>query len=204
MKKITFFATLLAMLVSSVQSAFADDAKWTNKFIKSVADATADLGSLENGYYLIENVGHNSFARLDGNAIWLEAAVNPDGIDNIRNYFVGTTDKMNYVFYLSKNDDNATYTIQAKSGKYFPQSLPHGGGASVNATAGKYTIEKIADGNFALKSEVKTTWKEGGKDVEGILYADGNGQKTYSSGSFTGWSTTQPKANSMVITNFLR
>ena len=29
-----------------------------------------------------------------------------------------------------------------------------------------------------------------------ILYADGNGQKTYSSGSFTGWSTTQPKANS--------
>lgn len=196
MKKITFFATLLAMLVSSVQSAFADDAKWTNKFIKSVADATADLGSLENGYYLIENVGHNSFARLDGNAIWLEAAVNPDGIDNIRNYFVGTTDKMNYVFYLSKNDDNATYTIQAKSGKYFPQSLPHGGGASVNATAGKYTIEKIDGGNFSLKSEVKTTWKEGGKDVEGILYADGNGQKTYSSGTFTGWSTTQPGANS--------
>ena len=196
MKKITFFATLLAMLVSSVQSAFADDARWTNKFIKSVADATADLGSLENGYYLIENVGHNSFARLDGNAIWLEAAVNPDGIDNIRNYFVGTADKMNYVFYLSKNDDNATYTIQAKSGKYFPQSLPHGGGASVNATAGKYTIEKIADGNFSLKSEVKATWKENGKDVEGILYADGNGQKTYSSGTFTGWSTTQPKANS--------
>ena len=196
MKKITFFATLLAMLVSSVQSAFADDARWTNKFIKSVADATADLGSLENGYYLIENVGHNSFARLDGNAIGLEAAVNPDGIDNIRNYFVGTADKMNYVFYLSKNDDNATYTIQAKSGKYFPQSLPHGGGASVNATAGKYTIEKIADGNFSLKSEVKATWKENGKDVEGILYADGNGQKTYSSGSFTGWSTTQPKANS--------
>ena len=196
MKKITFFATLLAMLVSSVQSAFADDARWTNKFIKSVADATADLSSLENGYYLIENVGHNSFARLDGNAIWLEAAVNPDGIDNIRNYFVGTADKMNYVFYLSKNDDDATYTIQAKSGKYFPQSLPHGGGASVNATAGKYTIEKIADGNFSLKSEVKATWKENGKDVEGILYADGNGQKTYSSGSFTGWSTTQPKANS--------
>ena len=192
MKKITFFATLLAMLVSSVQSAFADDAKWTNKFIKSVADATAVLGSLENGYYLIENVGHNSFARLDGNAIWLEAAVNPDGIDNIRNYFVGTTDKMNYVFYLSKNDDNATYTIQAKSGKYFPQSLPHGDGASVNATAGKYTIEKIDGGNFSLKSEVKATWNNG----EGILYADGNGHQTYSSGSFTGWSTTQPKANS--------
>ena len=192
MKKITFFATLLAMLVSSVQSAFADDAKWTNKFIKSVADATADLGSLENGYYLIENVGHNSFARLDGDAIWLEAAVNPDGIDNIRNYFVGTTDKMNYVFYLSKNDDNATYTIQAKSGKYFPQSLPHGDGASVNATAGKYTIEKIDGGNFSLKSEVKATWNNG----EGILYADGNGRQTYSSGSFTGWSTTQPKANS--------
>ena len=192
MKKITFFATLLAMLVSSVQSAFADDAKWTNKFIKSVADATADLGSLENGYYLIENVGHNSFARLDGSAIWLEAAVNPDGIDNIRNYFVGTTDKMNYVFYLSKNDDNATYTIQAKSGKYFPQSLPHGDGASVNATAGKYTIEKIDGGNFSLKSEVKATWNNG----EGILYADGNGHQTYSSGSFTGWSTTQPKANS--------
>ena len=43
---------------------------------------------------------------------------------------------------------------------------------------------------------MKATWKENGKDVEGILYADGNGQKTYSSGSFTGWSTTQPKANS--------
>ena len=197
MKKITFFATLLAMLVSSVQSAFADDAKWTNKFIKSVADATADLGSLENGYYLIENVGHNSFAHVVNNGIWLDGtAVNPDGIDNIRSRFVGTTDKMHYVFYLSKNDDNATYTIQAKSGKFFPQSLPHGGGASVNATAGKYTIEKIADGNFALKSEVKTTWKEGGKDVEGILYADGNGQGNYSTGTFTGWSTTQPGAGS--------
>ena len=197
MKKITFFATLLAMLVSSVQSAFADDAKWTNKFIKSVADATADLGSLENGYYLIENVGHNSFAHVVNDEIWLDGtAANPDGIDNIRSRFVGTTDKMHYVFYLSKNDDNATYTIQAKSGKYFPQSLPHGGGASVNATAGKYTIEKIADGNFALKSEVKTTWKEGGKDVEGILYADGNGSGHYSTGTFTGWSTTQPKANS--------
>ena len=197
MKKITFFATLLAMLVSSVQSAFADDARWTNKFIKSVADATADLGSLENGYYLIENVGHNSFAHVVNDGIWLDgSAANPDGIDNIRSSFVGTTDKMHYVFYLSKNDDNATYTIQAKSGKYFPQSLPHGGGASVNATAGKYTIEKIADGNFALKSEVKTTWKENGKDVEGILYADGNGQGNYSTGTFTGWSTTQPGANS--------
>ena len=197
MKKITFFATLLAMLVSSVQSAFADDAKWTNKFIKSVADATADLGSLEDGYYLLENVGHNSFAHVANDGIWLDGtAVNPDGIDNIRSSFVGTTDKMHYVFYLSKNDDNATYTIQAKSGKYFPQSLPHGGGASVNATAGKYTIEKIADGNFALKSEVKTTWKEGGKDVEGILYADGNGSGHYSTGTFTGWSTTQPGANS--------
>ncbi len=197
MKKITFFATLLAMLVSSVQSAFADDAKWTNKFIKSVADATADLGSLENGYYLIENVGHNSFAHVVNDGIWLDgSAANPDGIDNIRSSFVGTTDKMHYVFYLSKNDDNATYTIQAKSGKYFPQSLPHGGGASVNATAGKYTIEKIADGNFALKSEVKATWKENGKDVEGILYADGNGQGNYSTGTFTGWSTTQPGANS--------
>ena len=197
MKKITFFATLLAMLVSSVQSAFADDAKWTNKFIKSVADATADLGSLENGYYLIENVGHNSFAHVVNDGIWLDGnAANPDGIDNIRSRFVGTTDKMHYVFYLSKNDDNATYTIQAKSGKYFPQSLPHGGGASVNATAGKYTIEKIADGNFALKSEVKTTWKENGKDVEGILYADGNGTGHYSTGTFTGWSTTQPGAGS--------
>lgn len=132
MKKITFFATLLAMLVSSVQSAFADDAKWTNKFIKSVADATADLGSLENGYYLIENVGHNSFAHVANNGvIWLDgSAANPDGIDNIRSSFVGTTDKMHYVFYLSKNDDNTTYTIQAKSGKYFPQSLSHGGNVS--------------------------------------------------------------------------
>ena len=198
MKKITFFATLLAMLVSSVQSAFADDAKWTNKFIKSVADATADLGSLENGYYLIENVGHNSFAHVANNGvIWLDgSAANPDGIDNIRSSFVGTTDKMHYVFYLSKNDDNTTYTIQAKSGKYFPQSLSHGGNVSVNETAGKYTIEKIADGNFSLKSEVKATWKENGKDVEGILYADGNGVGHYSTGTFTGWSTTQPKANS--------
>lgn len=195
MKKITFFATLLAMLVSSVQSAFADDAKWTNKFIKSVADATTDLGSLEDGYYLLENVGHNSFARLEDNGkIWLEAAVNPDGIENIRNYFVGTTDKMNYVFYLSKNDDNATYTIQAKSGKYFPQNLPHGDNVSVNETAGKYTIEKISGGNFSLKSEVKSTWNNG--KSEGILYADGNGVNAYSSGWFTGWSTTQPGAGS--------
>lgn len=67
MKKITFFATLLAMLVSSVQSAFADDANWTGKGIKSVGAAVTSLSDLTNGYYLVRNVGHSTFLQEQGN-----------------------------------------------------------------------------------------------------------------------------------------
>lgn len=34
MKKFTFLLSLLAMVLCNVQSAFADDAKWTDKYIQ--------------------------------------------------------------------------------------------------------------------------------------------------------------------------
>ena len=188
MKKFTFLLTLLALVLGNVQSAFADDAKWTDKYIKTVSEATTSLGDLTTGYYLLECVGHNSFARMnDDGKIWLEPVANPDGIDNIRSYFVNTEDKLNYVFYLTKSTENGTYTIQAKSGNYFPKSLPHGGEVSVNATAGNYTIEAISEGQFGLKSESAS-------GNNGILYVDGNGDGGYTSGWLTGWNTSLPSA----------
>lgn len=91
MKKITFFATLLAMLVSSVQSVFADDAKWTGKGIKSVDAAVTSLSDLTDGYYLVRNVGHSTFLQEQGNGnlyLWNANNYSSD-LASINNAFSG-------------------------------------------------------------------------------------------------------------------
>lgn len=175
MKKFTFLLTLLVLVLGNVQSAFADDAKWTDKVIKSISDPITNLDELTDGFYVIRNVGRKTFVHLKNNGnIWLQAPVRSENTTEIQAAFANTTD-VAYAFYVAKDEASGKYTIQAKSGKYFPENLPHGGNASVNETAGNYTIEKITDGQFALQAS--------------NYYADGNGVNgsPYTTGSFTGW-----------------
>lgn len=197
MKKITFLLTLLGFMLSSVQSAFADDAKWTNKGIKTVKEAVSSLENLTTGYYLVRNCGHKSWLKENDNkTLYLDVPLRSDDLTSIQTTFTGSTTYMNYVVHITKSETNNTYTIQTKSGQYLPASLPHGGVASTNATAGNYTIENISGNTFGLKAESATSYTEGGKTVSNCLYADGNGFGQYSGGSFTGWSSTLPAANS--------
>lgn len=185
MKKFTFLLTLLALVLGNVQSAFADDAKWADKFIKSISDPITNLDELTDGFYVIRNVGRKTFVHLENNGnIWLQNPVRSENTTEIQAAFANKTD-VAYAFYVAKDEASGKYTIQGKSGKYFPESLPRGGGASVNETAGNYTIEKITDGQFALQAS--------------NYYADGNGVNgsPYTTGSFTGWNATNdcPGAN---------
>lgn len=184
MKKFTFLLTLLALVLGNVQSAFADDAKWANKYIKSISDPITNLDELSDGFYVLRNVGRKTFAHLENNGgLMLKAAVNNEELANFKTFFQNNGD-VAYMFYFTKNAETGKYTIQAKNGKYFPESLPRGGGASVNQTAGNYTIEKITDGQFALRAS--------------NYYADGNGNGGITEGTFTGWNATNalPGANS--------
>lgn len=185
MKKFTFLLTLLALVLGNVQSAFADDAKWTDKFIKSISDPITNLDELTDGFYVIRNVGRKTFVRLEDNGnIWLQNPVRSENTTEIQAAFANKTD-VAYAFYVAKDETSGKYTIQGKSGKYFPETLPHGSTASVNETAGLYAIEKITDGQFALQAT--------------NYYADGNGANgsPYTTGSFTGWNPTnqRPGAN---------
>lgn len=203
MKKITFLLTLLGFVLSSVQSAFADDAKWTNKYIKAVNAAVTSTSSLKTGYYMMRCVGHKSWLRQEDNgALYLGVPVRSEELAQFNSTFVGTQADINtylkYVVYITKDETNNTYTIQTKNGKYFPKSLPRGSQATTNETAGNYTIEQISgsENQFGIKAEEPTTYVEGGTSKSNQLYADGNGGTVgqYSEGSFTGWSATIPAA----------
>lgn len=196
MKRFTFLLTLLGLMLSSVQSAFADEAKWTNKYIKTVNAAVTSTDNLTTGYYMMRNVGHKSWLYENNKNLTLDVPVRSDELTAFNTTFAGSTTYLNHVVYVTKNTDNSTYTIQTISGNYFPASLPHGGGATANTTAGNYTIENISGDQFSIKAETATSYKENGADVSNILYADGNGSGAYSGGTFTGWSTSKPAANS--------
>ena len=187
MKKITFFATLLAMLVSSVQSAFADDANWTGKGIKSVDAAVTSLSDLTNGYYLVRNVGHSTFLQEQGNGnlyLWNANNYSSD-LTSINNAFSGSATNMNSVVYLAKDSGDGTYTMQFKSGKYMPTFGDNN--TTSNATATKLTIAIYNEGEpyFNFKDA-------NGKmaDGKGGYNGAGNG-----AGNFVGWGTTPDKKN---------
>ena len=187
MKKITFFATLLAMLVSSVQSAFADDAKWTGKGIKSVDAAVTSLSDLTSGYYLVRNVGHSTFLQEQGNGnlyLWNANNYSSD-LTSINNAFSGNATNMNSVVYLTKDSEDGTYTMQFKSGKYLPTFGDNN--TSSSATATKLTVAIYTEGEpyFNFKDA-------NGKmaDGKGGYNGAGNG-----AGNFVGWGTTPSKNN---------
>ena len=186
MKKITFFATLLAMLVSSVQSAFADDAKWTGKGIKSVDAAVTSLSDLTSGYYLVRNVGHSTFLQEQGNGnlyLWNANNYSSD-LTSINNAFSGSATNMNSVVYLAKNSEDGTYTMQFKSGKYMPAF--GGNSTSSNETATKLTIAIYNEG------EPYFNFKDGNN-----LYANGKGGdyqgQGNGAGNFVGWKDPSDK-----------
>ena len=179
MKKITFFATLLAMLVSSVQSAFADDANWTGKGIKSVDAAVTSLSDLTDGYYLVRNVGHSTFLQeQDGGNLYLWNANNySSDLTSINNAFSGSATNMNSVVYLAKDSENGTYTMQFKSGKYMPTF--DGNKTSSNETAAKLTIAIYKEGEPYFNFKDGNNYADGkGGDIHG----QGNG-----AGNFVGW-----------------
>ena len=185
MKKITFFATLLAMLVSSVQSAFADDAKWTGKGIKSVDAAVTSLSNLTDGYYLVRNVGHSTFLQEQDNGnlyLWNANNYSSD-LTSINNAFSGSTTNMNSVVYLAKDSENGTYTMQFKSGKYMPTF--GSGGTTSNATAAKLTIAIYDEGEPYFNFKDGNNYADGkGGDIHG----QGNG-----AGNFVGWNDLSDK-----------
>ena len=188
MKKITFFATLLAMLVSSVQSAFADDANWTGKGIKSVGAAVTSLSDLTDGYYLVRNVGHSTFLQEqgDGNLYLWNANNYSSDLTSINNAFSGNATNMNSVVYLAKDSGDGTYTMQFKSGKYLPTFGDNK--TTSNATATKLTIAIYNEGEpyFNFKDgNNKCADGKGGDD-----HGQGNG-----AGNFVGWGTTPGKKN---------
>ena len=182
MKKITFLLTLLTMVFCSVQSAFADEAKWTGKYIQNVDAAVTSLSNLNEGFYLIRNVGHSTFLQEQDNGNLYLANVNDYSSDiaNIQNKFTGQAglDKLSYVVYLIKDTDG-TYKIQFKSGKYMPNF--GGGSTRSNNTAAKLT--------FAIYNEGESYFNF--KD-EKNLYANGKGGNPNNGagngpGNFVGW-----------------
>ena len=189
MKKITFFATLLAMLVSSVQSAFADDAKWTGKGIKSVGAAVTSLSNLTDGYYLVRNVGHSTFLQEQDNGnlyLWNANNYSSD-LTSINNAFSGSATNMNSVVYLAKDSEDGTYTMQFKSGKYMPAFGDRE--TTSNATATKLTIAIYNEG------EPYFNFKDGSKYADG-KGGDANTGQGNGAGNFVGWGTTPGEKNS--------
>lgn len=184
MKKFTFMLALVGAMFSSVQSAFATDEKWENKKITSVSAAVESLDALTDGYYVLRNVGRKTFVREnDNNSLYLWNATNgSDDLSAVQTAFVNSTTLLGSVVYVTKNTDSDYYTMQFKSGQYIGSTLPNGGAASSNATAGEVEISYVSDNQFNFRPT-------------GSNWANGNGSGGYSEGTFTGWGTSAPGAN---------
>lgn len=176
MKKFTFLLTLLAMVLCNVQSAFADDAKWTDKYIASFREAITSLDNLNNGYYVLRNAGRKTFVKAEGEALMLRPAVQSTTFTDFQNFFQNNAD-VAYVFYLEKSTtESGKFSIQGKTGKYFPStsSADHNKDLSLNATKYEYTIKHIDGKAFGLNS--------------GSFYLDGKAPNgNYQNGTVVPW-----------------
>lgn len=178
MKKFTFLLTLLAMVLCNVQSAFADDAKWTNKGIATFGEAITSLDNLSDGYYVLRNVGRKTFVKAEGENLMLRPAVQSTNFADFKNFFQYNTD-VAYVFYLKKSaTENGKYSIQGKTGNYFPNSSERDKSLSLNATEYEYTINHINGSSFGLKSD---TYYLDGKAYDG----------DYMNGSVVNWNAAK-------------
>lgn len=185
MKKLsTLLVLLLTMLVGGVNCAYAADGVWKDRFIQTVSAALTSADDLQDGYYLLRNVGRKTFLRENDNGgLYLWNATNgSDDLTAVKNAFEGSTkDVMSSVVYITTNGDG-TYKMQFRSLKYMPETLPHGGAASSNATAGNVEFSYVSGNQFNFRP----------KDSE---YANGNGNGGYTEGTFTGWETSVPGAD---------
>lgn len=185
MKKFTFLLSLLAMVLCNVQSAFADEAKWVNKGIATFGQAITSLDNLNDGYYVLRNVGRKTFVKAEGEALKLSPAVQSTNFADFQNFFQYNTD-VAYVFYLKKNTtESGKFSIQGKTGKYFPKtsSADKDKDLSLNATEYEYTIKHIDGKAFGLNS--------------GSFYLDGKAPNgNYQNGTVVPWNdaSTLPRA----------
>ena len=185
MKKFTFMLALLGSIFTSVQSAFATDDKWVGKKIATVSAAVDGLDNLADGYYLLRNVGRQTFLREnDGKGLYLwNATDGSDDLTTVQAKFVNSSAYMSSVVYVAKKEGSDKYTMQFKSGQYIGTSLPNGGAASSNVTAGEIEFAALGSSQFAFCPN-------------GSNWANGNGDNSipHSEGTFTGWGTTKPGA----------
>ena len=187
MKKLsTLLLLLLVSLVGGV-NASAIDAKWDNKYVSSVSEAITGLDQLEDGYYILRNVGRKTFLREnDNNTLYLWNATNGSAaLADVQNAFVRRAAGIYSVVHVSKNENSVYYTIQFRSGQYIgtditPDENDGGQGKSV-ATAGEIEIIHIGDNAFGFRPK-NGSW------------ADGNGNGGYTEGTFTNWGTATPES----------
>lgn len=190
MKKLsTLLVLLLTMLVGGVNCAYAEGGDWTGKWIATVSEPVTNVSSLQDGYYLLRNVGRQTFLREnDNHGLYLWNAVSGDAdVASVSAAFVKKTSVMSSVVYITKNADGSTYTMQFKSGYYLGAEYGYnkdGEQALAKETAGNIEMADIADGQIAFRPSGKS-------------YANGNGVNKYphTEGTFTGWETKMPTAN---------
>lgn len=190
MKKLsTLLVLLLTMLVGGVNCAYAEGGDWTGKWIATVSEPVTNVSSLQNGYYLLRNVGRQTFLREnDNHGLYLWNAVSGDAdVASVSAAFVNKTSVMSSVVYITKNADGSTYTMQFKSGYYLGAEYGYnkdGEQAIAKETAGSIEMADIVDGQIAFRPSGKS-------------YANGNGQNghPHTEGSFTGWEAKMPTAN---------
>lgn len=197
MKKLSnLLVLLLTMFVGGVNCAYAEGGDWTGKWITTVSEPVTNVSSLQDGYYLLRNVGRQTFLReKEGHGLWLWNATNGEAdVDSVSAAFVEKTSVissvdyitkvMSSVVYITKNADGSTYTMQFKSGYYLgaEYGAGDGGQAVAQETPGNIEIADIVDGQIAFRPSGKS-------------YANGNGRGGHTEGSFTGWETSFPGAN---------
>ena len=189
MKKLsTLLVLLLTMLVGGVNCAYAEGGDWTDKYIVTVSEPVTNVRSLQDGYYLLRNVGRQTFLREnDNHGLYLWNAVSGDAdVASVSAAFVKKTSVMSSVVYITKNADGSTYTMQFKSGYYLgaEYGADDGKDALAKETAGNIEMADIVDGQIAFRPSGKS-------------YANGNGANGYphTEGSFTGWGAGMPDAN---------
>lgn len=190
MKKLsTLLVLLLTMLVGGVNCAYAEGGDWTGKCITSVSEPVTNVSSLQDGYYLLRNVGRQTFLREnDNHGLYLWNAVSGDAdVASVSAAFVKKTSVMSSVVYITKNADGSTYTMQFKSGYYLGAEYGYnkdGEQALAKETAGSIEMADIVDGQIAFRPSGKS-------------YANGNGvnDHPHTEGTFTGWETKMPTAN---------
>ena len=173
-----------------VNSAYADDAEgWNGKYIKSVSEAITSMDQLSDGFYLFrqnvkktflyENRAENggSISSGDGPSDFHEnqlliswAGNSSDDVAYFKTSFEGVSkDMLSYVVRVTKNDDG-TFQLQFRSGKYMPNALNVGWNGNGNGDekkvyavdeAGKIEITYISGSYFKFKGQGNDYYAEG-------------------------------------------